>query len=270
MDKPKSIIKFSKKIELKNNTCRILLNLDKQKNIEKVVNKMIKKEINNVVLERELFKQKEFINFLNEKDIVIFDGRWLIKYLAFELLDFIESKKGLKKEDIEIAITVNEITDLAIHIIKRVSSQYKKVIVVTNHIDKLKKIENYIYKENGIIIVLTNNKKRSLIKSDIILNIDFVEDVLNKYRINENAVIINLEGNVNIKNKRFNGININDYEIENQKVLIGDDIEKFRTKDIYEALLYTKDTFEHIRKIIEKDNIKIKELYGMNGKIERF
>ena len=44
--------------------------------------------------------------------------------------------------------------------------------------------------------------------------------------------------NVNIKNKRFNGININDYEIENQKVLIGDDIEKFRTKDIYEAILY--------------------------------
>ena len=41
----------------------------------------------------------------------------------------------------------------------------------------------------------------------------------------------------------------------------------YREKDLFEAMLYTKDTFKNIRKKIFKSNITIKELYGINGKI---
>ncbi len=36
---------------------------------------------------------------------------------------------------------------------------------------------------------------------------DFNKELLNRYKINENAIIINLEGNMKIDNKRYNGIN---------------------------------------------------------------
>jgi len=44
----------------------------------------------------------------------------------------------------------------------------------------------------------------------------------------------------------------------------------FRTKDLLESVLYMKDSFENICKKINKNKISIKELYGINGKIESF
>ena len=51
--------------------------------------------------------------------------------------------------------------------------------------------------------------KKSLVKTPIILNLDFNMQVLNKYKINENAIIINVEGDMKIRSKRFSGINKN-------------------------------------------------------------
>ena len=98
---------------------------------------------------------------------------------------------------------------------------------------------------------------------------DFNNELLNKYNINEEATIINLEGYIKIKSKRFNGININDYEIEvrNEGIFLKDNLEKFYTKDLFESFLYTKDSFTNIRKSIEACDVSIKDIYGMNGKI---
>lgn len=99
---------------------------------------------------------------------------------------------------------------------------------------------------------------------------DFNKEVLNNYQINEEAIIINLEGNMKIESKRFNGININDYEIETgrEEIIWRENMKKFRTKDLIESVLYMKDTFYNIRKKICKNNINIKELYGINGTIK--
>ena len=51
------------------------------------------------------------------------------------------------------------------------------------------------------MITINNNKKKSLTKSDIILNIDFPNELINKYRIAENANIINIKGETKIKQK---------------------------------------------------------------------
>ena len=101
---------------------------------------------------------------------------------------------------------------------------------------------------------------------------DFNKEVLNKYNINENAVIINLEGDMKIDEKRFNGINVNDYEIEvgREENIWRENMKNFRTKDLFEAVLYMKDTFKNIRGKIAKNNVTIKEVFGINGKIERF
>ena len=259
-----------RKIKFQQNNCEIYIKKDKE--IKKIIKKFQRRDINYVVLDKELVKNKNFINALNANDIRIFDGRWLIKYLNLEILEYIIENSNLKKEEIELAITTDEISDLVIENIKILAKQYKKLIVVTSHIEKLRKIEKQIYEKEGIMIVISNNTKKSLLKSKIIINMDFNKQKINKYKINENAIIINLEGDIKIENKRFNGININDYEIQigREETIWRESQDKFYNKDLFESIIYVRDTYDNIRKMIKKNKVQIKELYGLNGKIERF
>jgi len=108
---------------------------------------------------------------------------------------------------------------------------------------------------------ISNNKKKSLLKSEIIINIDFVEECINKYKIYDNAIIINVNDKINIQSKRFNGININYF-----KVQIPDEykLEGFEGEIIYESLIYRK-KYEIINNKIIKDKIEINKLIGNNG-----
>ena len=110
------------------------------------------------------------INLLRANDIKIFDGKWLEKYLILDILEYIINKKQIIKAETEIAITANEITDLLIEMIKILSKQYKKLTIVTNHIEKLRKIEKEIKEKEGILIILSNNKNKSLLKWILIKN----------------------------------------------------------------------------------------------------
>lgn len=269
VDKPKFVFQ---KLKIEQDNCKIYANLEKEKNIKKVISKIVKAEINAVVLSKELKANKQLINKLNSANIRIFDGRWLEKYLTYEILEFILKQKNQKKEETELAITTNEITDSCIQIVKTLAKQYKRVTVVTNHLNKLRKIEKELYDEYGILILVSNNQKKSLAKTQLILNMDFNKEVLNKYKINENAVILNLEGDMIIYNKRFNGINVNNYEIEvgREEIIWRTNMDKFETKELLEASLYMKDTFDNIRAKIGKYKVLVQEIYGINGKIERF
>lgn len=260
------------KMKIEKDNFKIYSNLEKERNIIKVIKKLIKNGTTNVVLSKELCENRDLINAINSSGIDIFDGRWLEKYLVFEILDYVIKQIGLKKEEIEFAITTNEITDISIEIIRTLATQYRRLTVVTNHIEKLKKIEKEIYEKHGVLIVISNNQKKSLLRPRIILNLDFNKEVLNKYKINEKAIIINLEGNMKIESKRFNGININDYEIEvgKEEIVWRENAKKFKNKDLLEAIMYMKDSFNNIRNKISKNKISIKEVFGVNGKIERF
>ena len=269
MDKPKFSIR---KYKIEEDNFAVYADLNKEKNVSKIIKVMIKNDIEYVVLSKTLTENKNFINALNANNIKIFNGRWLEKYLTFEILEYVINQKEIKKEETEIAITTNEITDLTIETIKILSKQYKKLIVVTNHIEKLRRVEKELYDNDGILIVVANNTKKSLLKPQIILNLDFNMQVLNKYKINENAIIINVEGDMKIRSKRFSGININNYEIVvgREENIWRENMSIFENKDLLEATLYIRDTFNNIRRKIMKNKVSIKELYGENGKIERF
>ena len=264
MDKHKII---GRKIQLENDNIKIYMDLEKGKNTRKLVKRLLLNETNNVVIDKELITCEKLINVLKSNDIKIFDGKWLEKYLILDILEYIINKKQIIKAETEIAITANEITDLLIEMIKILSKQYKKLTIVTNHIEKLRKIEKEIKEKEGILIILSNNKNKSLLKSQIIINMDFNQELINQYRIYEEAIIINAEENIRIDAIRFNGIVINDYEIEigRKEFIWREGIEKYRQRDLIEAELYVRDTYKNIRKKIQKNNIKIKELYGING-----
>ena len=122
--------------------------------------------------------------------------------------------------------------------------------------------------ENGIMITISNNKKKSLMKSKIILNIDFPNELINKYMIKEDAIIINVQGKAKINRKRFNGLMVNNYEIDfrddikSEENLLGDE---FYLRDVYESRIYKKQTFSDIRNILKKDGVNIKKVYLSNS-----
>ena len=99
---------------------------------------------------------------------------------------------------------------------------------------------------------------------------DFNQELINQYKIFENAIIINVEESIKIDSIRFNGIIINDYEVEigRKEFIWREGIEKYKQKDLIEADLYVRDTYKNIKRKIQKNNISIKELYGINGIID--
>ena len=92
--------------------------------------------------------------------------------------------------------------------------------------------------------------------------------MINKYRISEDAIIVNIKHEVKIKNKRFNGICINDYEIEfSENADIEYDynkLDKYKNSHIYEAQIYKKQPINNILIKINRDKVKITKLIANN------
>lgn len=271
IDKPNMLLEKLNIVRLKND--EIILPIKTENNNEKTMNNLeklayktnkilAKTNSKKLVLSKNIKKQKQYVNYLYAYDYDIVDGVWLFKILLPDVLEHIIKKKNLNKSNIQISILTNSISELEIINIKNIVKNYKKVNIVTFHIEKLKKLEQEILREDGIVMNIGNNKKKGLSKTKIILNLDFPQEVLNKYNINDEAIIVNFEGGINIEKKRFNGININDYEI---KVLNSNEIDfskttKFALKDIYEAEQYKTQPIKQVIEKIRKDDVQIDKL----------
>lgn len=107
-------------------------------------------------------------------------------------------------------------------------------------------------------------------KSKIIINIDFSQELLNSYQINRNAVIIQKNKQV-VTKKSFNGINIVDYEIKFKKDKIFEDkfYQAFEDKDLLLSLIDINNKYEKTMKDIEQYNMEVTCLLGSNGRINR-
>ena len=169
-------------------------------------------------------------------------------------------------EKVNISILINDLTDIELENIKILAKKYNTINIVTNHIEKFRNLEKKL-NEQGIIITITNNKKKSLMKSQIIVNVDFPKELINKYRINENAIVINIKKSLKIVQKRFNGLTVNDYEIDFKNDICDEKFfsESYDLKDLYEAGMYKNISFVDLRKKIKNDKVCIKKLLLNNG-----
>ena len=265
-DKPSKFTEFFHIVKLENDT--IILPITKTSLEEKTAYKLAiktktildKTNSKKLVLSKQVKQQETYVNYLYSYNYEMVDGRWLFQMLLFEVLEYVIKKTNIKEEEIKIGILVNDISDLAIYAIKKLVTKYKYVKIVTNHIDRFKNIEEKISEEQGIFINVGNNKRKILSKTNIILNLDFPTELINRYTINSTATIINFKGNVKIKNKRFNGLNINDYEIDWKT---NPHLEKYDAKDVYEAMQYKNQPIEEIFKKIKRDHVTIQYLKGI-------
>lgn len=274
-DKPNFIEKRLKLLKIKDNTIMFPINENlKENQLEKMavkVKRIIEKKSNSkkVVLSKEIGKEEIFINYLNSYGIEIANGEFLFEILVPDIVQDIMFKKKLEEDKFVISILINDLTDIEFENIKILAKKYKSINVVTNHVEKFKKLEKSLEEDEGIRISITNNKKRSLMKSGIIINIDFPNELINKYNIKEDAIILNVKLKTKIINKRFNGLTINDYEIDfrddkkNDKALEN----KYYLKDLYESQFYKKQRISDIKEKLKLDNVIIKKLILNNGEL---
>lgn len=274
-DKPTWIEKIIPIIKVENNTIKLPykdnINQNKIEKLAQKTKKVLEKNSTSqkVVLSKEIQKENLYINYLNTYGLKIQDGRWLFEILITDIIEYIINKKNLETSKLKISMLINDITDFEIENIKLLAKKYKNLNIVTNHIEKIKKIEEELLEKEGIMITVTNNRRKSLVKSDIIYNVDFPEEILNKYVITDDAIIINLRGKMKIKKKRFNGIIINNYEInlrddkKDEKMIS----KKYYFRDIYQAELYQKQGFNNLKEKVKKDNVRVSKLFLSNGEI---
>lgn len=239
-------VRIFKKITLKNNKIFINVNLEKTslkskiKIVQKIKKVLESQKIRQLCIERKLKNDTQFMNLLHSYNIKICSPKWIFKQCTDEVIDGILNDR--KREESEIYICVNEV-DLQIEkYIYKFAKEFKAINIVTNHIGKFKKIEEKLYEEDGILINLTNNRRKSLLKAKLILNVDFPKEIINEFAIYDNSVIISWEENLKIKKKRFCGkiieeINLNlDEDSEVCEFIKQNSLENYDARDVCQVL----------------------------------
>lgn len=181
----------------------------KNKKIEKIMKKLEKYNMKTVTLSEKLYEVEKFRKALQSRNINIIDGTYLFKLSVEDIIYYICKDSKINIEKTEISILINKASDIDKKIINSLAQKVKTLNIITNNPKYFKKQEEYLYDENGIIVKISNNYKTAIRTTDIIINMDFTEEEINKYLIPIKCIIINAKGNVKIKSKRFNGININ-------------------------------------------------------------
>ena len=245
-----------------------------EKMIEKQVNKNKITENVKIVVANSLIS-KNIINILKKYNIKYFKGNLIKKILVFKVLDYINMIQNEKLNKRNITILAKENNELNNYIIKNVALNSKITKVVSKNIYQFKTLEEKLYDEYGIAIQFSNSYKKSLLQSEIIINLDFNEIEINEYDIKHNAIIINTEGSLKVKSKLFNGIVVNSYRIkflQNLKEMFSRNnlLYKYDNLILYESIIDAKNAdYSKIVNKVEKGYIKITNLIGNNGIINK-
>lgn len=236
-----------------------------EQNAKKLSEFLYNNNIINIAISRNLMQNDTFKNILYSNNINILNGTRLSRYLTYNIIEKILEYKNIKTETSEITILANNNDNINTENIIKIAKNVKRLNILTKDIRVFRNVADYLYEELGILVKLSNNININLKRTDIILNIDFSEETINKLDLPIHSTIVSIPYNIDIKSKRFAGINIKSWEIIIPQKYKFDG---FEDNIIYESELYNmnvKDAFENIK----KDNITIKELIGKNGRINR-
>ena len=246
------------------------LNEKTQERLGKAISKRIYENQNQNVILANSLKLHKLENVLLANNLKILDGTWLFTFLVPHIITYIANVKELDSHELEVSILVNNNSENVIKVLIDVAKEIKLLNIVTDDIDKFKAMEDYLFTNHGIVIRTTNNKKKGLLKSNLIINFDFSEEEINKFAMPKDGIVVNTKGKITIKSRKFNGINCNSYNIilpkEKEKwfkenYLLDD----FSENELYESLVCTKKTYDAIKNEIKES--KIKDMIGNNGKI---
>lgn len=229
---------------------------------KKLLEKLKEDNIKNIVVAKKDKENIEFLNNIYSNNMNIIDGKILFKHLIPEIIEYISNVCKINKNEMQITILANDYSQINIFYINELITEVKSVNIVTNNINRFKQFADRLYNKEAIVVPIMNNKNKSLLNKKIILNIDFSEEQLKKYKMNRKAIIINIENNIEKVNRTFTGININNYKLISKK-----EESEFEENEIDESYIIMN-KIQDIRKIIIKENLQIKSFIGNRGEID--
>lgn len=222
--------------------------------IKKLKNEKTRTQKIQIVLEDNL---KENVNYFNEFKIL--DGKEFMNNNVNKILEKILENIPIALQD--VFILTNKYNESSVRLIKNIGQEFKSVNVISKEIERYNMLEDILENET-IVFSIANNKRKSLKKAKIIVNMDFTKEQLQEYNIYRNAIIINLNKEKITNLKGFEGIIVQNVEIE----LEDTEKEIFKENNILDGFKKVE-LYESINPI--KEMGKIQEIYGNNGKIDK-
>ena len=233
--------------------------------LDKIINKQIKKgyilKNSKLVLSNNLNK-----GIFDKYNIKYFNGNYAKKVLLIDVLDYINKLQNRKIKDRDIVILANKNNEKISSIIEQIALNSKSTKIVSKKIYKFKNLEQKLLNEYGVPIQFSNSYRKSLLKSEIIINLDFSPIEINEYNINKKAIIINTENPIKIKSKQFSGIIVNSFNIKfinkiKEILNKNNTFHKFDNLILYESMVDSNYLKQGI------NSIEIINLIGTNGQI---
>lgn len=247
---------------------------DKEKN--RVKNKLVKYikkfKIDTLVFSEDLKEYKEEICQKMQDYIVVINGRKVMEFLQFDIMKYIleMQNKDIRQEEIYIVFKKDNSLDL--NFLKVFIENFRMTNIVTNDLERLKNVQDNLLYNDNILISVSNNKKKALKRAKYILNVNLNKGELEKYRINREAIIVNIKEDVHYDDISFAGINVKYLEVE----LPDEYLErfekvgmKFDNVKLYESVLLkegmNKRKVEEVQERIKNDGVRVTALIGNKG-----
>lgn len=236
--------------------------------IRNIIKNKFKTDNNVYVISKELANNNIF-RIMNEYGLKYITEEKAKKQLLIPVLQYISKLQKKNINSLDLTILINDNSEKKLLLIEEISKIVKSIKIVSLNIYKFRKLEEKLYNEDGIAIQFSNSYKKSLEKSNLIINFDFSEIEINEYNICNNAIIINCcKENIKIKSRLFEGIIVNSYDINLDK----ESIQKFKDINIYHSykkiILYAS-IIENNSKNNIGENAKVINLIGNNGIINK-
>lgn len=191
-------------------------------------------------------------------------------YFLLEELEYILNRQEMNFENAEIYILANEYSKQMKEILEHFMSKFKVVHILSKNQKYYTRWIERLEEEGETNIIYSHNYRKSLLKAKMIINIDFSNQDLKKYKINQDAIILQLYHEKPELKQIFNGIYIMEMILDYDKQRLGvyTDLNAFSFKEVYISRINQETNMEEVWRKIKKDNIKVRYLEGINGKIE--
>lgn len=210
-----------KEIEFEHNKMYVIYTKNKYniQKIEGIINRLTKKNKTQIVLSKSVIRLLKYSKKSNIKECTQrnkLDKALFIKNI-YQVLKYVVNLRDEAVEENNIYVLVKNINSEYRELLINLSIKFKNLNIITNNIKEFKNIENYIYENYGISTIVSNNKRKGLIRARYIVNLQYNENEINEFNLNRDSIIFNFSENT-IKNiKGFNGIIINNVELKSAK-----------------------------------------------------
>lgn len=241
---------------------------DKMNNrmIERLKKSVLLMGSRDVVLSDLLLQNVTVVSVLQGLGYNILRGKWLYKFLCYDIVEKIACVRGKRISDLEVTVLSNEDSEINVENIKLLAKECRILNVVTENLNAFRYVEEFLFNEYGSVINVSTNKHKTCKYSDVVLNFDFSIAELRECNFKKGVVLVQFTKE-RFENRYGSTIVFYKLNFPAKYLNLFGEYGNYNREIFYESLLYYKTSFKNLRKILRKDGISIRYFVGCNGKL---